>query len=255
MHYTSIENIHKVIDPLFLDGLKAEFEEIKAHVHCVIVGFSSAPNTEPKRIYTMERYQEVDNINAYLLDAPPIFIDSRNNPLCDIPKMIYGNKPVDGGNLIIEQSELDDFLSEEPQAKAYIKQLIGAKEFINGNLRWCLWLVGVSPAQLRNMPLVLERVQKVKEMRENSPDSGAQKLALTPTTFRETNNPPSAIVIPCHSSENRRYVPMGFIDDSIVVTNAVLFIPGATAYHFGVLTSNVPRLGLVRCSSVPDGGN
>ncbi len=92
---------------------------------------------------------------------------------------------------------------------------------------------------MRSMPLVLERVQKVKEMRENSSDSGAQKLALTPTTFRETNNPSSAIVIPCHSSENRRYVPMGFIDNTIVVTNAVLFIPSASVYHFGVLTSNV----------------
>lgn len=212
---------------------------LKAHVHCVIVGFSSAPNQAPKRIYTMERYQETKNINPYLLDAPTTFVDSRNAPLCSIPKMIYGNKPVDGGNLIIEQSEIEDFIAKEPKAKPYIKQLIGAKEFINGQLRWCLWLVGVSPAELRSMPLVLNRVQQVKEMRENSPDSGAQKLALTPTTFRETNNPASAIVIPCHSSENRRYVPMGFIDNTVVVTNAVLFIPDAQLYHFGVLTSNV----------------
>ena len=212
---------------------------IKAHVHCVIVGFSSAPNSAPKRIYTMERYQEAENINPYLLDAPNAFVDSRNTPLCNIPKMIYGNKPVDGGNLIIEQSEIEDFIKNEPKAKPYIKQLIGAKEFINGQLRWCLWLVGVSPAELRSMPLVLNRVQKVKEMRESSPDSGAQKLALTPTTFRETNNPTSAIVIPCHSSENRRYIPMGFIDSSIVVTNAVLFIPEASVYHLGILTSNV----------------
>ena len=212
---------------------------IKAHVHCVIVGFSSAHNQNPKRIYTMERYQVAENINPYLLDAPNVFVDSRNTPLCNIPKMIYGNKPVDGGNLIIEQSEIEDFLTREPKAKPYIKQLIGAKEFINGQLRWCLWLVGMSPAELRSMPLVLNRVQKVKEMRESSPDSGAQKLALTPTTFRETNNPTSAIVIPCHSSENRRYIPMGFIDSSIVVTNAVLFIPEASVYHLGILTSNV----------------
>ncbi len=212
---------------------------LKAHVHCVIVGFSIAPNSEKKRIYTSERFQEVQNITAYLLDAPTIFVDSRNKPLCNIPKMIYGNKPVDGGNLIIEQSQLDDFLKHEPKSKPYIKRLIGAKEFINGNLRWCLWLVDVSPTELRNMPLVLDRIRKVKEMRENSPDSGAQKLALTPTVFRETNNPESAIVIPCHSSENRRYVPMGFIDNSVVVTNAVLFIPDATIYHFGILTSNV----------------
>lgn len=212
---------------------------LKAHVHCVIVGFSVAQNQAPKCIYTMERYQEVENINPYLLDAPNVFVDSRNTPLCSIPKMIYGNKPVDGGNLIIEQSEKDEFILKEPKAEPYIKQLIGAKEFINGQLRWCLWLVGISPAELRSMPLVLSRVQKVKEMREGSPDSGAQQLALSPTTFRETNNPKSAIVIPCHSSEKRRYIPMGFIDDSIVVTNAVLFIPEANVYHLGVLTSNV----------------
>lgn len=212
---------------------------LKAHVHCVIVGFSVTPTNEKRRLYTTDRVTLVENINAYLLDAPNIFVDSRNTPLCNIPKMIYGNKPVDGGNLIIEQSELDNFVASEPQAKPYIKRLIGAKEFINGNLRWCLWLVGVSPNEIRKMPLVLERVKRVKEMRENSPDNGARKLALTPTTFRETNNPTSAIVIPCHSSENRRYIPMGFIDDSVVVTNAVLFVPSADMYHFGILTANV----------------
>ena len=212
---------------------------LKAHVHCVIVGFSIAPNSEKKRIYTSERFQEVQNINAYLWDARTIFVDSRNKPLCNIPKMIYGNKPVDGGNLIIEQSQLEDFLRNEPQSKPYIKQLIGAKEFINGNLRWGLWLVDVLPSELRNLPLVLYCIRKVKEMRENNPDSGAHKLALKPTVFRETKNPETAIVIPCHSSENRRYVPMGFIDNSVVVTNAVLFIPDATIYHFGILTSNV----------------
>lgn len=212
---------------------------LKAHVHCVIVGFSVVPNTNKCRLYTADRVTIVENINAYLLDAPIIFVESRNTPLCHIPKMIYGNKPVDGGNLIIEQSERENFLASEPRALPYIKQLIGAKEFINGDLRWCLWLPGVSPNEIRNMPLVFERIKKVKEMRENSPDSGARKLALTPTIFRETNNPKSAIVIPCHSSESRRYIPMGFIDDSVVVTNAVLFIPNAEVYHFGVLTSNV----------------
>ena len=182
---------------------------------------------------------EASHINPYLMDAPDVFVESRSKPICDVPKMIYGNKPVDGGNLIIENKELENFLKAEPNAKPYIKQLIGAKEFINGELRWCLWLTGVSPSTLRMMPIVMERVRKVREMREQSPDSGAQKLALTPTTFRETNNPETAIVIPCHSSENRRYVPMGFIDDRKVVTNAVLFIPNATIYHFGILTSNV----------------
>lgn len=211
----------------------------KAHVHCVIVGFSVAKSDKPKLLFTAERVQTVAQINAYLIEAPTVFVESRSKPLCTVPKMIYGNKPVDGGNLIIENSELESFVKAEPAARPYIRQLIGAKEFINGDLRWCLWLVGVSPAVLRSLPLVMKRVQKVKEMREQSPDSGAQKLAQSPTTFRETYNPLSAIVIPCHSSENRRYVPIGFIDNSKIVTNAVLFIPDATLYHFGVLTSNV----------------
>ena len=212
---------------------------LKAHVHCVIVGFSIAENQQKKRLYTSERMQIVENINAYLLDAPLVFVESRNRVIADVPKMVYGNKPVDGGNLIIEASEYDDFIKREPLAQKYIKRLVGAREFINGELRWCLWLVGVSPAELRHMPAVMERIDKVKKMRENSPDEGARKLALTPAQFRETNNPPSAIVVPCHSSQNRRYVPMDFIDDSIVVTNAVLFIPAASIYHFGILTSNV----------------
>ena len=212
---------------------------IKAHVHCVIVGFSTAENNTLKKLYSTERMQLVDNINAYLIAAPTVFIESRTKAICDIPKMTYGNKPVDGGNLIIEKEDYDSFITSEPKALPFVKRLIGAKEFINGDARWCLWLSGVSPAEIKRMPLVLERVRKVKEMRENSTDEGARKLALTPTTFRETNNPLSAVVIPCHSSENRKYIPMGFIDDSVVVTNAVLFIPNAQLYHFGIITSNV----------------
>ena len=212
---------------------------LKAHVHCVIVGYSVTPNTAPKQLFASDRVQIATNINSYLLDAPNVFVESCNKPLCHIPKMIYGNKPVDGGNLIIEDSDLAAFLQNEPKAQQYIKRLIGAKEFINGEPRWCLWLDGVSPVLLRAMPSVMDRVQKVKEMREASVDQGARKLALTPTTFRETNNPESAIVIPCHSSENRRYVPIGFIDKSVVVTNAVLFIPEADIFHFGILASNI----------------
>ena len=212
---------------------------LKAHVHCVIVGFSVAENAAPKRLFASDRVQIATNINAYLLAAPDVFVESCNKPHCKIPKMIYGNKPVDGGNLIIEDDDLAQFVQNEPNAQQFIKRLIGAKEFINGEPRWCLWLDGVSPVVLRGMPFVMERVQKVKEMREASVDQGARKLALTPTTFRETNNPDSAIVIPCHSSENRRYVPMGFIDKSVIVTNAVLFIPNAEIYHFGILTSNI----------------
>jgi len=212
---------------------------IKAHVHCVIVGFSATPNSAPKRIYTMERYQEADNINPYLLDAPSAFVDSRNKPICDVPLMTTGNRPADGGHLIIEADEYDEFIVKEPNALPYIKRLVGAAEFINNKKRWCLWLVGISPAELRKMPLVLQRVEACKADRENAPDAGRRKLAERPTQFREINNPDTFVVVPAVSSERRRYVPIGFLDKNTIATNLVITIPDAQLYHFGVLTSNV----------------
>lgn len=212
---------------------------LKAHVHCVIIGFSSAPNTEPKRLYTAEQMQIVENINAYLLNAPDLFVESRKRPLCDVPVMTTGNRPADGGHLIIEAKDYDSFLAAEPKAKKYIKKLVGSVEFINNKKRWCLWLVGVSPAELRSMPRVLERVNACKEDRENSPDVGRRKLAERPTQFREINNPDTFIVIPAVSSERRRYVPIGFLDKETIATNLVIIIPDATRYHLGILTSNV----------------
>lgn len=212
---------------------------VKAHVHCVIVGFSVAPSEEPKYLYTAERFQKVENINAYLVDGPDVFIESRKNPICDVPPMTTGNRPADGGHLIIEDDEYLDFITREPQAKPYIKRLVGSAEFINNKKRWCLWLVGISPAELRKMPLVLQRVEACKVDRENSPDAGRRKLAERPTQFREINNPDTFIVIPAVSSERRRYVPMGFLDKNTIATNLVITIPDATLYHFGILTSNV----------------
>jgi hypothetical protein len=212
---------------------------LKAHVHCVIIGFSISQNDSPKRIFSGDRYQSVENINPYLMDAPTIFIGSRSKPLCDVPPITKGCQPTDGGNLIIEDSELSDFLKKEPAAKPYIKKLVGAREFINNQNRWCLWLVGVSPAELRKMPLVMQRVEKVREMRLNSTDAGTRKLADTPTVFRETYNPKSFIIVPSTSSERRRYIPLGFLDENTISTNLNLIIPNATLYHFGILTSNV----------------
>ncbi len=212
---------------------------LKAHVHCVIVGFSCAPNQSPKRIYTADSHQEADNINPYLLDAPNVFVDSRNKPICDVPLMTTGNRPADGGHLIIEADEYDEFIAKEPNAMPFIKRLVGAAEFINNKKRWCLWLVGVSPAELRKMPMVLHRVEACKADRENAPDAGRRKLAERPTQFREINNPDAFVVVPAVSSERRRYVPIGFLDKNTIATNLVITIPDAQLYHFGVLTSNV----------------
>ncbi len=212
---------------------------IKAHVHCVIVGFSISEKKEAKRLFDNDRVQLVDNINAYLINAPSIFIESRKDPISNVPPMITGNRPADGGHLIIEDKDYDEFVKKEPEAKKYIKRLMGSEEFINDKKRWCLWLLGVSPAELRGMPMVLERVQACKTDRENAPDEGRRKLAAQAMLFRETNNPETFIIVPATSSERRRYVPIGFLDKDTIATNAALIIPDATIYHFGILTSNV----------------
>ncbi len=212
---------------------------LKAHVHCVIVGFSDSPNEKPKQIYENGQSVEAKNINAYLVDAPDVFIENRNKPLCDVPLMTTGNRPADGGHLIIEDKDYDDFIRREPKAKPFIKRLLGSAEFINNRKRWCLWLVNASPAQLRSMPLVMKRIQACKDDRLASPDAGRRKLADRPWLFRETNNPDTYIIVPSTSSERRRYVPMGFEDGKTIPTNAALIIPDATLYHFGVIESNV----------------
>ena len=211
---------------------------IKAHVHCVIVGFSTAPNYKQKQLYSSERFQLVDNINFYLIEAPTVFVESRNKPICDTPSMTTGNRPADGGHLIIENDEIEEFLKKEPNAKKYIKKLIGSEEFINNKKRWCLWLVDANPAELLKMPEVMKRIELCRQDRLNgAPDR--QKLADTPTLFRETKNPNTFIVVPAVSSERRKYVPIGFLDSATIPTNLVTIIPDASLYHFGVLTSNV----------------
>ena len=211
----------------------------KAHVHCVIVGFSVGQLTSKRKLFDGQTVKIVSHINPYLIEADDVFIYSRTKAIGKVPQMIYGNKPVDGGALIIEKGDYQDFVSKDPDSAKYIKRLMGAKEQSIGPPRYCLWLKGVSPADLRKMPLVLERVSRCKETRLASPDEGARKLSDTPHLFRETYNPETAIVIPCHSSENRRYIPMSFIDSSVIVTNAVLFIPEGDLYLFGLLNSEV----------------
>ena len=210
----------------------------KAHVHCVIVGFSRTGRKE-KKIYFEDTVIQAGNISPYLIDAPDTFIESRKKPLCDVPEMTTGNRPADGGHLIIENEDYEEFIQKEPSSKSYIKRLMGSAEFINNKKRYCLWLVGASPAELKKMPLVMKRIEACREDRLNSPDKGRQKLAETPALFRETQNPASFIIVPATSSERRRYVPMGFLDSDTIPTNAVIIIPGAELYHFGVLTSNV----------------
>jgi hypothetical protein len=212
----------------------------KAHVHCVILGFSTHNTGRKKKIYDgSDNVLEASNINGYLLDAPNVFIESRVKPLCDVLDIRKGNQPTDGGNLIIEGEDYADFIKSEPSAAPYIKRFVGAREYLNNNPRYCLWLVGVSPAQLKSMPKVIERVEKVRQMRLSSSDPGTHRLADNPTLFRETNNPAHAIVIPEVSSEKREYVPMSFIGDELICSNKLQMIFDADIFSFGVLTSSV----------------
>ncbi|MDE6833121.1 MAG: class I SAM-dependent DNA methyltransferase [Ruminococcus sp.] len=212
---------------------------LKAHVHCVIIGFSTMNNNSLKKLYNSENFQLVKNISPYLVNADNILIERRKKPVCDVPSITKGCQPTDGGNLIIEDTDYEEFIKREPKAKKYIKKLVGAKEYINNLNRYCLWLVGVSPSELRSMPLVMQRIEKCRQMRLNSTDKATQKLADTPATFRETYNPDTYVIIPSTSSENRKYIPIGFLGGDVISTNANLIIPDATIYHFGILISNV----------------
>jgi hypothetical protein len=211
----------------------------KAAVHCVIVGFSTKHGGQ-KFIYDQGEVVAVKNINQYLVDAPIIFVESCRMPICDVPEMQKGSIPVDGGNLIIENAELADFLKTEPSAKPFVRLLLGSDEFINGKKRWCLWLDGVSPKDWRNLPEVKKRVEACRKFRLSSKKEATRKYAEEPSRFMEIRQPVTDyLAIPEVSSERRRYVPIGYLPASTVVTNKIFTVPNANLYHFGVLTSNV----------------
>ncbi len=216
----------------------------KAAVYCVIIGFSNY-DIKNKYLFDYEdingdpKVKKVKNLNPYLVDAGDIFIDSRSKPICDVPKMAFGNMPLDGGNLIIEDAIKKDFLTIEPKAKKYILPLISAREFINNKKRWCLWLENINPQELRQMPVVLKRVEAVRQFRLASIATSTQKHALTPTLFRDRNRPKTFIVIPRVSSENRKYIPMGFFNYKSIVSDTMLSIPNGTLFDFGVLMSEM----------------
>lgn len=214
----------------------------KAAVHCVIVGFSIASTFKPKCIYTDGAApQIVQNINPYLIDAPNVLIESRSMPISDVPRITYGNKPSDGGNLILSQFERDALIKNDPQIAPYVRRYIASKDFINNDIvRYCLWLKGVSPSVYRKNTEVMRRLEAVREMRLASSAAPTRALAEKPYLFfstPQTDN--NYLCIPEVSSERRRYIPIGFMDKSVIASNLVSIIPNATIYHFGILTSNV----------------
>lgn len=214
--------------------------KIKARVHCVIIGFSLAPYHRKKVLFSSERPQFVANINGYLLDAEDIFIESRNKPLCNVPQIGIGNKPIDGGNYLFTEEEKNEFIKKEPQSEKWFKLWYGSQEFINQKPRYCLWLGDCTPKELKGMPECMKRVEAVRCFRLSSKSAGTVKLADTPTRFHVENMPMSNyLIIPEVSSQKRRYIPIGYMDDTVLCSNKVRLMPDASLYHFGILTSNI----------------
>ena len=213
---------------------------IKAHVHCVIVGFSIGYKPREKILYDNGKEKIVNNINPFLVDAPTIFIESRKNPISKVPKIMKGSIPVDDGNLLLSDEEYRNLIAKRPDATSLIKRFLGAKEFLHNKKRWCLWLLKVSPQRIKSIPEVYQRVLNVKEFREKSAKAATRKYANYPTRFMEIRQPESSyLIIPSHSSEKRRYIPIGYESSDTICGNANLLVPNAELYHFGVLTSNV----------------
>jgi hypothetical protein len=217
----------------------------KAHVHCVIIGLA-AFDTERKQLYDYgadsnhATVSAVKNISPYLIEAGDIALRNISTPLCDVPKMAIGNKPIDGGNYLFTSEEKAAFIASEPKAAKWFRKWIGSDEFINGWHRWCLWLGDCPPNELREMPKAFERVQAVKAFRLASRSAPTKKLAATPTRFHVENFPRRTyLVVPKVSSERRPYIPMGFLKPATLCSDLVFIVDGATRYHFGVLSSQI----------------
>jgi len=214
-----------------------------AAVYCVIIGFANY-DTNNKRIFDYEDIKgepheiKAKNINPYLVDAKDILISKSSNPICNVPKMSFGNMPLDGGHLLLSDEEKNEFILKEPKAGKFIKPLISAYEFLNGETRWCLWLVDAEPSELKQLPEVLKRIDAVKKFRLDSIRKQTIEKAKTPSLFGEIRDfGESYVVVPRVSSENRKYIPMGFFDKNSIVSDTCMAIPDCSTYHFGILTS------------------
>ncbi len=250
--------------PLFDSGLHIDFAwrtfkwsnegRGKAAVHCVIIGFSRIGKKIEKRIFD-EQIVKIDGketkqiikqpckqINAYLVDAPCISVMSRKKALCDIPEMQFGNMANDNKGKLSNYTDDERLIlcDKYPQLINVFKRIVGSEEYINNIMRWCLWFVNQDVSIIRRIPVIKEAIESVKKARESSKRDGTRKQAKTPYLFGEIRQPNTDyILIPRVSSEKRDYVPMGFMDPDIIANDAVLMIPNATLYHFGILTSSV----------------
>jgi len=213
----------------------------QAKVHCVIVGFSKTYSKKNKYIFDNGNQSKIcSNISPYLTDTPNFFIEARSTPLCNVPHMKFGSMPRDGGGFVLSAEERKVFIEKEPLSEKWIRPYVGAAEFLNNKERYCLWLVGAEPGELAKCKMVKERIDNVRQFRAASKAASTRKFADTPTLFCQIAQPDSYyLIIPRHSSKNRRYIPFGFVEPNVICGDANLLLPNATLYHFGVLMSNV----------------
>ena len=212
----------------------------KAHVHCVVVGFSLGNSEEKRKIFEGTSIIEANNINGYLIDGENVFVESRQHPLCEVPEIGIGNKPIDGGFYLFKDEEKEEFVKKEPGAEKFFKRWYGSDEFINRRPRWCLYLGEANPVELLKLPECMKRIEAVRNYRLASPSPGTVKLADKPTRFHVENMPiGNFIVIPQVSSQRRPYVPMGYLDDSVLCSDKVRILIDGNLYLFGVLESSV----------------
>lgn len=247
---TQGEAVANLWKPLMESGIHIDFAHrtfqwdseatIKAHVHCVIVGFSTAPLDKMGIIYDNGTTITANHINGYLLDAEDVFIESNKQPISSVPAIMIGSQPIDDGNYLFDKDQMDSFIASEPASKPYFHLWYGSREFINRSPRYCLYLGNCPPNQLRKMPECLKRIEAVRDFRLRINRASTKKAAETPSRFGMTCIPESDyIIIPKVSSERRRYIPMGFMTPDILCSDLVFLIPDATLYHFGILESNV----------------
>ena len=229
----------------------------KAQVHCVIIGFSARFNkfnlqmfaddsnesnaiNETKRLYTSDRVQNVNNINYYLIDAPTVFISKRTKPISNVTEIIRGSSPNDDGNLLMSIEEFETYSKLEPQGVKFIRPFMMGKDFIQRKPRYCFWLVGANPLELKKCPLLMKRIQAVKEFRLSSKRTKTLELANTPTLFEDMRiSDKRYIAIPKVSSEKRKYIPVDYLDSNVIPGDKLFFMKNATTYDFGIISSNV----------------
>ena len=213
----------------------------KAHVHCVIIGFSACNKQNIKTIYLNEQQKEkAENINFYLLNAPNVFIERLAKPLSDVPVMVRGSSPIDDGNLLLTIEERGEYIKREPQGEKFLRPFMMGKDFLNRKPRWCFWLVGANPSDIRQCPLLMQRIEAVRLFRQQSKKSATIESAQTPTLFGEMRPCESNyIAIPKVTSEKRKYIPIDYLKAEVIAGDKLFQMPDASLYHFGVLTSNV----------------